>query len=87
MQATFTCNATGRPRPTIAWYRVEFDSTHMLLHGNQSTEVSLGSTEIFSTLIIDDNSPSDATDYVCVATNLVNTSEMSATLIVHGKLT
>ena len=87
METTFTCNATGRPRPTIAWYKVELDSSRTSLPDNQSTEVSSGTTEISSTLIIDVNGPSDVADYVCVATNTANSAEMSATLTVYGKLT
>ena len=87
MMATFTCNATGRPRPSIAWYKVELNGSRTLLLDSQSTEVSSGTREISSTLIIDVTSPSDATDYVCVATNIVNRAERSTTLTVYGELT
>ena len=87
MMVTFTCNANGRPRPTIAWYKVELDSSRTLLPDSQATEVSSGTREISSTLNIDAISPSDATDYVCVATNIVNSAERSTTLTVYGELT
>ena len=87
MMATFTCNATGRPRPTIAWYKVELNGSRTLLSDNQSIEMFSGTRSISSTLIINANSPADAADYVCVAINIVNSAQMSATLTVYGELT
>ena len=44
-----------------------------------------GNRELISTLAISPTAPSDATDYVCVAENVVDTDEMNAMLTVHGK--
>ena len=50
-----------------------------------SSEVMLGMREILSTLTIDPTSPSDAAEYVCMASNVVNVDEMTASLTVYGK--
>ena len=86
MEAMFTCNATGRPRPAIQWYRVEMSGSRTLLPDEQSNEVKSGTREISSTLIIDPTSPSDTAEYVCVASNVFDMTEMTASLTVHGKL-
>ena len=82
----FTCVATGRPRPTIQWYRVELNGSRTQLSDGLSTEMTSGYREISSELTIQDTTSSDALDYVCVASNVVNSVEMSATLIVYGEL-
>ena len=84
-EATFTCNATGRPRPSISWYRVELNNSRTLLPDGQSDEVRSGEREISSTLTISPTDASDAADYVCVASNVVNEDEMNANLMVYGK--
>ena len=82
MEAMFTCIATGRPRPTIQWYR-EISGSRTLVSNEQS--ISEEMREISSTLTINPTSPSDAADYVCEASNIVNTAEMTASLTVYGE--
>ena len=83
MQAVFTCTATARPRPMIQWYRVEIEGgARTQLTGE---DVTSGMREITSTLTIASTSASDATDYVCVASNIVDSTEMTGSLIVYGK--
>ena len=82
----FTCNATGRPRPSISWYRIELNNSRTRLPDDQSVEVPSGEREISSTLTVSSTSASDAADYVCVASNIVNEDEMTANLIVYGKI-
>ena len=43
-----------------------------------------GDSKLSSTLTISPTAPSDATDYVCVAENVVNTDEMISNLTVYG---
>ena len=86
--AEFTCNATGRPRPTVLWYTMALDDSRELLSGGVEVmidEIRTGMREISSVLTILSTTPPDATRYVCVTTNVVDTAEMSATLTVHGK--
>ena len=86
--ATFTCNATGRPRPTIQWYRVELDGNLTQLSNSGSLmirEMLSGMRDISSVLDITRTRLSDAADYVCEATNVVDSDEMMSTLIVYGK--
>ena len=80
--AVFTCNATGRPRPTIQWYRVELEDARTPLTGE---DTSSGMRGISSTLTISNTDASDATDYVCVASNIVDSTEMTGSLIVYGE--
>ena len=80
-----TCNAIGRPRPAIYWYRVELDGSRTSLPDDQSAEVTSGEREISSSLTVSPTSPSDAADYVCMASNVVNDDEMIANLTVYGK--
>ena len=86
--ATFTCNATARPRPTVTWY-TDNDSgnTTLLVDGSNDVKImeqETGDRELTSTLTISPIAPSDATDYVCVAENVVDTDEMTNNLTVYG---
>ena len=87
--ATFTCNATARPRPTITWYTDDGSGNRTLLvDGTNDVKImelqETGERALFSTLTISPTAPSDATDYVCVAENVVNTDEMTSNLTVYG---
>ena len=84
--AIFTCSATGRPRPSISWYRVEINGSRTLLADDQSDEMMLGEREILSTLTVGPTSAADAAEYVCVASNVVDNDEMIANLTVYGNL-
>ena len=86
--ATFMCNATARPRPTITWYTDDGSGSRTLLVDGTNNvmimEQENGDRELISTLAISPTAPSDATDYVCVAENVVNTDEMTSNLTVYG---
>ena len=85
--ATFSCLATGRPRPDIVWTRY---SDMVQLH-NQSgvyriEEQQIGNRERRSMLTIIGTQPSDAGAYACVAVNEPGNAIQQATLTVHGEL-
>ena len=85
--ATFSCLATGRPRPTIVWTRLS-DMTPLQ---NQSAtfvivEQEIGNRERRSMLTILGSQPSDAGGYACVAMNEPGSVMQLATLTVHGEL-
>ena len=89
--AVFTCNATGRPRPNITWWRRDNDrSTFQLIEVMNKLAIESESfgveRERASTLIVLDIQPSDAGVYSCQAENEVDIDEENATLTVHGKL-
>ena len=50
-------------------------------------ETENGNRTLMSGLTISPTAPSDATDYVCVAENVVDTDEMTSSLTIHGKFT
>ena len=86
-EAVFTCNAMARPRPTITWFRVETDGNLTdvsQLNRAAITLTEIGSREISSELSISVALPSDAGDYICQATNVVDDCEEWSTLIIHG---
>ena len=84
--ATFTCQATGEPVPTIGWY---FNSA-LLANGAKHTisETSVNTTTINSTLTIMSVESSDVGTYTCNAINVVSsdTSTSSGVLTVNGEL-
>ena len=89
MSAPFLCAATGRPRPSITWYR---DGTNdSLLAVNVSdprvivTETEMGERELISNLTINDVLPSDSNVYRCIAENDVDSDMRNATLTVNGE--
>ena len=84
--ATFSCLATGRPRPDIVWTRLP----DMIQLQPQPAEFiieeqEIGDRERRSNLTIIGTQPSDAGMYACVAMNEPGTDARQATLTVHGK--
>ena len=86
--ATFSCLATGRPRPIIAWFSLS-DMTQLQspLADFIIEDMEIGDRERRSNLTIVGTQPSDAGAYGCEATNEPGSSTEQATLIVHGKHT
>ena len=82
--ASFTCQATGGPVPTISWY---FNDT-LLASGAEYaiSEMSVNTTTISSTLTIMSVESSDVGTYTCNATNVVSTDTSSGVLTVNGEL-
>ena len=81
--ASFTCQATGGPAPTISWY---FNNT-LLANGMKYTiSETSSSTTISSTLTIMSVQSSDVGTYTCNATNVVSNDTSSGVLTVNGEL-
>ena len=85
--ATFACQATGQPVPTISWY---FNYNTLLVNGAKYTisEISINSNPvtISSTLTIMSVKSSDVGTYTCNATNVASTDTSSGVLTVNGEL-
>ena len=85
--ASFTCQATGEPVPTISWYfngvLVRNDSNVNKYDISQS---SLNITTISSILTIMSVESSDVGTYTCNATNVVSSDTSSGVLTVNGEL-
>ena len=79
--ASFTCQATGGPAPTISWY---FNG--VLLTDGTISETSVNTTTISSTLTIMSVESSDVGTYTCNATNVISTDTSSGVLTVNGEL-
>ena len=86
--AIFTCNATARPKPTITWYTDDGSGNRTLLVDGTNDvtimEQENGDRKLTITLTISPTAPSHATDYVCVAENVVDVDEMISNLTVYG---
>ena len=80
--ASFTCQATGEPVPTISWY---FNGA-LLADGATHTisETSVNITTINSTLTIMSVESSDVGTYTCI--NVVSSDISSGVLTVNGEL-
>ena len=86
---TFSCTASGLPRPNITWLD---PSSAVLMSGSGGvtiTETRIGERVIVSTLNISMTVPSNSGNYTCVADNDVtgqgDLNRVDATLSVHGK--
>ena len=80
--ASFTCQATGEPVPTISWY---FNGV-LLVNGieHMISVMSSNTTTINSTLTIMNVQSSDVGTYTCNATNVLSTDNSSGVLTVNG---
>ena len=92
MSATFLCAATGRPRPTITWYRTIDDDSDTQERVNVSdvrvtvTEIENenGDRELMSNLTVTNVRPSDTAIYICIAENVVDMDMRNVTFDVNG---
>ena len=82
--ASFTCQATGRPVPTISWYY----NGAQLVDGSEYmiTEMLLNTTTISNILTIMSVELSDVGTYTCNATNVMSSDTSSGVLTVNGEL-
>ena len=87
----FTCEATGRPRPRITWYKADGSGLLTVVDVNDSritvSEMEDGERDIVSNLTLDSVLPSDSVTYVCSAENevaIVGVARENATLTVNG---
>ena len=82
--ASFTCQVTSEPVPTISWY---FNGT-LLADGatHAISEISVNTTTINITLTIMSVQSSDVGTYTCNATNVVSSDTSSGVLTVNGEL-
>ena len=78
--ASFTCQATGEPVPTISWY---FNSTPV---DEANTMMSLNTNTISNTLTIMNVQSSYVGTYTCNAANVVSSDTSSGVLTVNGEL-
>ena len=85
--ASFTCQATGGPVPTISWYLngVPVDEANMMKY--TISMMSVNTTTINSTLTIMSVESSDVGTYTCNATNVVSSDTSSGVLTVNGEST
>ena len=84
--ASFTCQATGEPVPTIRWYfnGAPVDEANMMKY--TISETSVNTTTISSTLKIMSVESSDVGTYTCNATNAVSSDTSSGVTTVNGEL-
>ena len=80
---SLTCQATGRPVPTISWY---FNNTLLVDGMKHKISETTSSTTISSTLTIMSVESSDVGTYTCNATNVVSTDTSYGVLTVNGEL-
>ena len=83
--ASFTCQATGGPVPTVSWYfnGTPVDEANMMRH--TISMMSVNTTTINSTLTIMSVESSDVGTYTCNATNVVSSDTSSGVLTVNGE--
>ena len=84
--ASFTCQATGQPVPTIRWYFNEAQVDVAITMKYTVSENTVNTNSINSTLTIMDVESSDVGTYTCNATNVVSSTTSSGVLTVNGEL-
>ena len=86
--ASFTCSASGVPRPNITWVGPDSATLMSVDDGVVITDTEQGDRERISTLNITRTAPSVGGQYRCLADNGVtgvgNTTTSEAMLIVNG---
>ena len=81
--ASFTCQATGKPVPTISWYFNGIPISNDTEYDISETSVNI--TAINSILTIMSVQSSDVGTYTCNATNVVSSDNSSGVLTVNGE--
>ena len=84
--ATFICQATGTPIPTISWFFNDSSVNGKTNVNKYNISQSSSSNTIISTLTILNVESSDVGTYLCNATNEESYDTSSAVLTVNGKL-
>lgn len=80
--STFTCSASGFPRPSITWYTQNGSEIHPLPENlNEVTVNFTGAEGITSRLVVVITVFADSGDYVCVASNPVGSSTSDPALL------
>ena len=84
--ASFTCQSTGEPVPTIRWYQsgTPLDETNTRKYN--VLMILLNATTISNTLTIMNVESSDVGTYTCNGTNALSSDTSSGILTVNGKL-
>ena len=89
--ATFSCQANGRPRPAITWWRFtsadsDFVQITMSDPDYSVNETVIGDRDLRSNLTILGTMPGDTGEYLCQAENIISDAAESAFLAVQGDL-
>ena len=86
--ASFTCQTTSEPVPTISWYSDGAAVNEINTMKYTTSEVTLNTTTISNTLTIMSVESSDVGTYTCNATNVVSSDTIasSGVLTVNGEL-
>ena len=85
--ASFTCQATGEPVPTISWYFIGTSlSNNTDVNKYEVSMMEVNATTINNTLTIMNVQSSDVGTYTCNATNVVSSDTSSGVLTVNGEL-
>ena len=87
--ATFFCQATARPGPTMTWWRVEEDGNlNQIMEATGIYDIvttEMGERIRNSTLVVIGSLPSDTGTYLCQAGNVVAMDSATANLTIYGK--
>ena len=86
--ASFTCQATGGPVPTISWYfngTPISNDTDVDIYKYDISETSVNTTTINSILTIMSVQSSDVGTYTCIVTNVVSSVTSFGVLTVNGE--
>ena len=84
--ASFTCQTTGEPVPTISWYFNGAPVNNVTDVDKYSiVQMEVNSTTISNTLAIMNVESSDVGTYTCNATNIISTDISFAILTVNGE--
>ena len=85
--ASFTCQATGEPIPTVSWYFSDASITNETnMNKYDILQSSVNATTLSNTLKIMNVQSSDVGTYTCNATNVVSSDTSSGVLTVNGEL-
>jgi len=79
----FTCQATGKPVPSISWYFNDVP-VNMSTDKYSITTMSVNVTSNSSRLVVNNVQSSDVGTYTCKATNILSTDISYGVLSVNG---